>query len=70
MADVYTAFRRFERFLGIDTHEPPDDRKTCDDMLRYPRQHARYSAKGKPIAKITFCPDTKEVIIERYTPSE
>lgn len=45
MVDIHSANRRFERFLmshGYDPTEPPDDRKTLDDMYRYPRrrQHA------------------------------
>lgn len=65
MADPYRAVRRFERFIGLDTHEPPDDRKTYDDMLRYPKRTVNYSSEGRVIATLTFCPDTKEVRIER-----
>lgn len=66
MVDTYRAFRRFERFLNLNTNEPPDDRKTYDDMLRYPRR-IPYSSEGRTIATITFCPDTKEVIVERVS---
>jgi hypothetical protein len=62
MADPYRAFRRLERMVHISP-EPPDDRKTLDDMRRYPRQTA--PAGGRLIATIVYNLDTGETTVER-----
>jgi len=59
MIDIHSANRRFERFLmshGYDPTEPPDDRKTLDDMCRYPRrrQHAFNGQRLEYIRQIIF----------------
>lgn len=72
MVGHYAAYRRLERFLmnyGFNPQEPPDDRKTYDDMLRFPRP-AQYSSGEPPegsklIAVITYKPDKGEISIER-----
>ena len=58
MADIYRAVRQFERtFLpNLNPNEPPDDRKTQEDMMLYPR-HIRTSSEyveGKLIATMVF----------------
>jgi hypothetical protein len=69
MVDIHSANRRFERFLmshGYDPAEPLDDRKTSDDICRYPRVGRHVSTEGcKLIATITYRPDTQEIIVKR-----
>ena len=59
--DVYRTNMQVERFLmtlGYDLSEPPDDRKTFDDMFRYPRRDLcipeESEIEGELIAEITF----------------
>lgn len=54
---------------GYNPQEPPDDRKTFDDMARFPKPSNSSSVIPQEgdtlIARIIFKPDSKEVIIER-----
>lgn len=70
VVNVYRANRRFERLLGLNTHEPPDDRKGYSDMLRYPRLLFYTPPEGRVIATIRFRPDKGEIVIERSDSAE
>jgi hypothetical protein len=58
MTDIGRANRRLERMLpGLQTNEPPDDRKTFEDMLRYPRHDLSAVGVGERIATIVMLPN-------------
>jgi hypothetical protein len=67
----YVANRRFERaFLSnTDPNEPPDDRKTLEEVARY--AHKRHQStsgepKGRLISTIHYFPDEKRVGVEHH----
>ena len=71
MVDIYRANRQFERFLmdlGHDLSEPPDDRKTLEDMQRYPKKRLSPidPEEGTLIATIHYFPDEERVEVERH----
>jgi hypothetical protein len=55
MSDISGAVRQFERtFLPhTNPNEPPDDRKTWEDMMRYPKP-AKQEGERKLIATIVY----------------
>lgn len=68
--NTYTAYRRFERFLialGFDPEEPPDDRKTLEDMARWPGKQTPDISEGeaKLIATVVFDPEKKTITYVR-----
>ena len=69
MVDAYRACRQFERFLlpyGYDPNEPPDDGKTYEDMLRYPRPVPELpSEDGRLVTIITYYPKSRKVTYTR-----
>ncbi len=58
MTDAHRAYRQLERMLpGLRTNEPPDDRKTFEDMLRYPRHDLSAVEVGERIGTIVMLPN-------------
>lgn len=66
---IHSANRRFEFFLmqyGHNPQEPPDDRKSFNDMWRYPRRPMQVDPKDcKLIARVVHNLETGEIRIER-----
>ncbi|MBS3056914.1 MAG: hypothetical protein J4473_05790 [Candidatus Aenigmarchaeota archaeon] len=67
-ADPFRAYRQFLLLLpGMDPNRLPDDRKTWDDVFRYPRPASPHSEseEGELIVVIHYFPDKEKIVYER-----